>query len=200
MEISMKKVESSEYYKALLKQVKSPEVSNHIGLVLGSETQLLMVIYGIGSIESMENSRSQLSIAILMKKEFDWIDNNIQVFDPVLSATETSVRQSLGCTVLSVNEEARRKVVMPTLFYMPFCIYDLYDNLLQANLRMNSLSKMAIFGSSLSLSSFRHHLIQTTRLILAAGIITSEFAIHDTDDDYNAAFHNFSLHFFTTCN
>ncbi|CAG7895690.1 unnamed protein product [Brassica rapa] len=110
MEISMKKIESSEFYKSFLKQLKSPEVSGHIQIVLGSETQLQMVIYGIGSIES------QLSIAILMKRGFDWVGNNIEVFDPILSATESRVITSLGCTVLSVNEEARREYLKPTLF------------------------------------------------------------------------------------
>ncbi|CAH8390449.1 unnamed protein product [Eruca vesicaria subsp. sativa] len=73
MEISLKTIENSEFYKSFLKQLTSPEVSSHIQIMLGSETQLQMVIYGLGSIESDdENPRFQLSIAILMKREFDW--------------------------------------------------------------------------------------------------------------------------------
>ncbi|CAN7004012.1 unnamed protein product [Brassica oleracea var. botrytis] len=119
MEISMKKIESSEFYKSFLKQLKSPELSGHIHIMSGSETQLQMVIYGIGSIESREKPRFQMSIAILMKREFDWVGNNIEVFDPLLSGTESRVITFLGCTVLSVNEEARREVLKPTLFFMP---------------------------------------------------------------------------------
>ena len=104
MEISMKKIESLEFY---------------IHIMSGSETQLQMVIYGIGSIESREKPRFQMSIAILMKREFDWVGNNIEVFDPLLSGTESRVITFLGCTVLSVNEEARREVLKPTLFFMP---------------------------------------------------------------------------------
>ncbi|CAN6849841.1 unnamed protein product [Brassica oleracea var. botrytis] len=103
MEISMKKIESLEFY---------------IHIMSGSETQLQMVIYGIGSIESREKPRFQMSIAILMKREFDWVGNNIEVFDPLLSGTESRVITFLGCTVLSVNEEARREVLKPTLFFM----------------------------------------------------------------------------------
>ncbi|XP_013617868.1 PREDICTED: protein SENSITIVITY TO RED LIGHT REDUCED 1-like [Brassica oleracea var. oleracea] len=103
MEISMKKIESSEFY---------------IHIMSGSETQLQMVIYGIGSIESRQKPRFQMSIAILMKREFDWVGNNIEVFDPLLSGTESRVITFLGCTVLSVNEEARREVLKPTLFFM----------------------------------------------------------------------------------
>lgn len=202
MEISMKKIESSKFYTAFLEQLKSPEVSDQFRLVLGSETQLQMVMYGIGSIESYESPRFQLSIAILMRREFDWVCNNIEVFDPVLSVTESSVLESLGCTVLSVNEQARREASKPTLFFMPHCEANLYSNLLQANWRMDRLSKIALFGNSFQMYeeqvSLAPEVIRATKRIIAARRITKEFAIETVSEDYFAAFHDSSWHFFSS--
>lgn len=201
MEISMKKTENSKFYSAFLEQLKSPEVSEQFRLVLGTETQIQMVMYGIGSIESYESPRFQLSIAILMKREFDWVGNNIEVFDPVLSTTESSVLESLGCTVLSVNEQARREALKPTLFFMPHCEANLYDNLLQANWRMDTLSKIALFGNSFWMYeeqvTLDPEVIRATKRIIAARRITSEFAIETVSNDYFAAFHDSSWHFFS---
>ncbi|XP_056844076.1 protein SENSITIVITY TO RED LIGHT REDUCED 1-like [Raphanus sativus] len=208
MEISTKKSESSEFYKS--KQLKFSDVSGHFRLMLGSETQLQMMIYGLGSIESDENSRFQLSIAILMKREFDWVNNqhtsvnnNIEVFDPVLSATESSVMTSFGCTVLSVNEEARREALKPTLFFMPHCRPNLYGNLLESNWRMDRLSKIALLGNSFEMYKDKvfnnQNLIQSIKRIKAAQRITTEFAINTGSEDvYDCAFHILSWHFFRT--
>lgn len=202
MEISMKKIENSKFYTAFLEQLKSPEVSDQFRLVLGKETQLQMVMYGIGSIESYESPRFQLSIAILMKREFDWVSDNIEVFDPVLSATESSFLKSLGCTVLSVNEQARREALKPTFFFMPHCEANLYSNLLEANWRMDRLSRIALFGNSFQMYeeqvSFDTEVICATKRIIAAQRITSEFAIETVSDDYFAAFHDSSWHFFSS--
>ncbi|XP_010443717.1 PREDICTED: protein SENSITIVITY TO RED LIGHT REDUCED 1-like [Camelina sativa] len=202
MDISMHKVESSKFYTAFLEQLKSPEVSDQFRLVLGNKTQLQIVMYGIGSIESYESPRFQLSIAILMMREFDWVGDNIEVFDPVLSATESSFLESLGCTVLSVNEQARREALKPTLFFMPHCEANLYSNLLEANWRTDRLSRIALFGNSFQMYeeqvSFDSEVISATKRIVAAKRITTEFAIETVSDDYFAAFHDSSWHFFSS--
>ena len=155
-----------------------------------------MVIYGIGSIESRENPRFQLSIAILMKREFDWVGNNIEIFDPILSATESSVITSLGCTVLSVNEETRREALKPTLFFMPYCPTNLYNNLLKANWRMDRLSKISVLGNIFQKYKKR---VSVTKRIKAAQRITTEFGIECVADDCYSAFEDLSWHFFRTC-
>lgn len=132
MEICIKKVESSQFYQNFLELVENPDILNSFHKVLGLELEMPMVIYGIGSIESYETPRFQLSLAILMKRKFNWI-GDVEVFDPILSATESRVLESLGCSVLSVNEQGRRRATKPTLFYMPHCEAELYNNLLQAN-------------------------------------------------------------------
>ncbi|CAF2334735.1 unnamed protein product [Brassica napus] len=201
MESSIKKLESSKFYTALIEQLKSPEVSDQFRLVLGTETQLQMVVYGIGSIEAYESPRFQLSIAVLMKREFDWV-GNIEVFDPILSATESSVLESMGCTVLSVNEQARREALKPTLFFMPHCEANLYNNLLQANWRVDRLCRIALFGNSFQMYEEQvtvdPEVIRATKRIIAARRITREFAIETVADDYFPAFHDSSWHFFSS--
>ena len=80
--------------------------------VLGSELKMQMVVYGIGSIESYEPPRLQLSLAILLKRKFCWI-GDIEVFDPILSATESRVLEALDGSVLSVNEQGWRQASKP---------------------------------------------------------------------------------------
>lgn len=106
-----------------------------------------MVIYGIGSIECYDPPRLQLSLAILLARQFDWI-GQIEIFDPIISLAESRVMEALGCKVLSIDEQGRRETKKPTLFFMPHCEAVLYDNLLETNWRMEQLNQMVVFGNS----------------------------------------------------
>lgn len=205
----MKKIENSQFFLAVLDQMQIPKVLNHFHRVLGSESQLQMVIYGIGSIESHETPRLQLSLALLMKRKFSWI-GDIEVFDPVLSATESQVLEDLGCSVLSLNEQGRREAKKSTLFFMPHCEAELYNNLLQANWGVESLNRIALFGNSFETYeqhvSFKYYdqevslmnssVAESVTHILAARRFIDEFRIETISDDYFAAFHYSSWHFF----
>ncbi|CAI8600801.1 unnamed protein product [Vicia faba] len=105
---------------------------DYFHIVLGSETSMQMVMYGIGSIELYEPSCLQLSIAMSMKRDLNLI-GNIEVFDHVLFVTEFRVLEALGCSVISINEHRKQEAVKPTMFFMPRCEAELYNNLLQAN-------------------------------------------------------------------
>ncbi|GAB4831745.1 sensitivity to red-light reduced protein [Ancistrocladus abbreviatus] len=202
LHICMKKLESSKFYEQFLGQLQSNGVFDCFSRVLGSEPKMQLVIYGIGSIESFEPPRMQLCLAISMKKKFDWI-GDIEVFDPVLSATESRALEALGCSVLTINEQGRRLAVKPTLFFMPHCEAVLYNNLLEANWRAGLLRNMALFGNSfeayeqyvsvvkdLAVADSRKH-------ILAVRSFANEFRIKTVSDDYFRAFHESSWHFFS---
>ncbi|KAL5732438.1 hypothetical protein ACOSP7_031785 [Xanthoceras sorbifolium] len=201
MHTCIKKLESSKFYQTFLDQVQTPEILNHFYSVLGSELKMQMVIYGIGSVESYETPRLQLSLAILMKRKFNWI-GDIEVFDPILSATESRVLESLGCSVLSINEQGRRRAIKPTLFYMPHCEAELYDNLVRANWGV-TLKGMVLLGNSFE--TYDQHvdeykssvIVDTARHVLAVRRFTREFSIQTVSDDYFAAFHDSSWHFFS---
>ncbi|GAB2283397.1 sensitivity to red-light reduced protein [Dionaea muscipula] len=202
VQVCLKKLEKSKFFDLFMAQVRNDVVLDFFARTRGSESNMHMVIYGIGSIESFDPPRLQLSLAILMKREIDWI-GDIEVFDPVLSATESRVLEALGCTVLTIDEQARRKAVKPTLFFMPHCEAVLYNNLLEANWEKELLSNMVLFGNSFE--AYEQHVSVVKDLvfddsrkhILAAHSFADEFRIETVSDDYFKAFHETSWHFFS---
>lgn len=201
MQTCMKKLENSEFYWTCLDKMQAPQVLDHFSRILASESKMQMLIYGIGSIESYETPRLQLSLAILIKQRFDWI-GDIEVFDPVLSKTETRVLEALGCSVLLVNEHGRRQALKPTMFFMPHCEAVLYDNLLQANWGAEFLNKMVLFGNSfetyeqyISVSQ-DSNIKDALKFVLGVRRFLVEVGIDTVSDDFFRAFHDSSWHFF----
>lgn len=201
MERYISKIENSQFYQTFRDQIET-SVLDYIPKVLGSETTMQMVIYGIGSIESYEPPCLQLSIAMLMKRDFNWI-GSIEVFDPILSVTESHVLEALGCSVMSINEHGKREALKPTLFFMPHCEAELYNNLLRANWKPNLLKNMVLFGNSFEEYEQHVSLCKTSPVmylvghILAARSFTNEVKIETISDDYYNAFHDSSWHFFS---
>ncbi|XP_066466079.1 SRR1-like protein [Tiliqua scincoides] len=109
---------------------------------------LQCVCYGIGNFSSSVQSRYQLAFLLLLLKKLKIPENMCEVFDPVFSTVETDILNSLGVTVLSENEEGKRHVHNPTLFYMIHCGKALYNNLLWSNWSMEGLSNLVVIGNS----------------------------------------------------
>lgn len=201
MERYISKIENSQFYQTFRDQIET-SVLDYIPKVLGSETTMQMVIYGIGSIELYEPPCLQLSIAMLMKRDFNWI-GSIEVFDPILSVTESHVLEALGCSVMSINEHGKREALKPTMFFMPHCEAELYNNLLRANWKPNLLKNMVLFGNSFEAYEQHVSLCKTSPVmylvghILAARSFTNEVKIETISDDYYNAFHDSSWHFFS---
>ncbi|XP_057458443.1 protein SENSITIVITY TO RED LIGHT REDUCED 1 [Lotus japonicus] len=201
MERSISRIGSSQFYHTFIDQIQT-SAFDYFHRVLGSETKMPMVFYGIGSIELYEPPQLQLSLAILMKRDFSWI-GNIEVFDPIISVTESRVLEALGCSVMSINEHGRREALSPTMFFMPHCEAELYNNLLQANWKLNNLKNMVLFGNSFE--EYEQHasickyspIINSMGHVLAARRFTKEFRIETISDDYYNAFHDSSWHFFS---
>ncbi|KAH0776003.1 hypothetical protein KY290_007414 [Solanum tuberosum] len=215
----IRKLESSSFWLKFLDQLQTPEVFDRFLKAVGSEGKMQMVIYGIGSIESYEPPRLQLSLAILIKKMFSWI-GEVEVFDPVISLAESRVLTALGCSVLTVNEQGRRQALRPTMFFMPHCDAELYENLLEANWRHDLLSNMTLFGNSfdayeqhvseckiLRLADSRKHIlairqfvkelpIDSRKHVVAIRQYVKERSIDPFSDDLFRAFHGSSWHFF----
>ncbi|KAK7317351.1 hypothetical protein RJT34_01497 [Clitoria ternatea] len=198
------KVGSSKFYLTFQDQIET-SVLDHFHRILGSEIKIQMVIFGIGSLELYEPPCLQLSLAMLMKRDFSWI-GNIEVFDPILSVTESKVLEALGCSVISINEHGRREALKPTMFFMPHCEAELYNNLLRANWKPELLSNMVIFGNSFE--TYEQHasicknspILNSMEHILAVRSFTDEFRIKTISDDYYNAFHDSSWHFFGSVN
>lgn len=202
MQSCIQNLESSGFYRVFLNQMRSLDLTSQFNKVLGSEDKMPIVIYGIGNIELFEPPRMQLSLAVLMKKEFSWI-GDVEVFDPIISLTESRILTDFGCSVLSINEQGRRQVSKPMLFFMPHCDAELYDNLLKTNWQINSLNKIVLFGNSFEeyerIRPFCQNPVVADRQkhILALKKFTKEFPIDTVSDCYFRAFHSSSWHFFS---
>eukprot|EP00850_Spirogloea_muscicola_P023491 SM000361S13810 [mRNA] locus=s361:7494:10255:- [translate_table: standard] len=113
----------------------------------GRAASMDLVVYGIGSLEHSEVARCQLGLAGLLAKQLQ-AALPVWVYDPVLTALERTAMQCLGCECLPHNEEGLRRAERPTVFYMPHCEVELYENVLLANAGSGLLGQVAILGNS----------------------------------------------------
>ncbi|XP_078237989.1 SRR1-like protein isoform X1 [Pogona vitticeps] len=109
---------------------------------------LQCVCYGLGNFSSCVKARYQLAFLLLLLQELQIPHRCCHIFDPVFSELEIKVLNSLGLTVLLENEEGKRAVCAPTLFYMIHCGKALYNNLLWRNWSLEALPRMVIVGNS----------------------------------------------------
>ncbi|XP_077317501.1 SRR1-like protein [Lithobates pipiens] len=106
------------------------------------------VCYGLGNFTSCVIARHQLAFLLLFLKQFKIPYQQCYVFDPVFSSLEISVLQELDLKVIFKNEEGKRGVQKPTVFYMLHCGKALYNNLLWKNWSLEALSQIIIIGNS----------------------------------------------------
>ena len=102
------------------------------------------VCYGIGPIHSSQISQLQLSFLIQMLRRTDFA--TVALFDPLLDDSELQVIQSYGIDIIGHNEEAKRCIQRNTVFYMPHCEFNLYNNVVDAN--KDVLQDMIVIGNS----------------------------------------------------
>ncbi|XP_072164396.1 SRR1-like protein [Diadema setosum] len=126
------------------------EMSNsESGSVVGGSRSLRriegIVCYGLGNFSSCVTARYQLSLLILMESVIPGA--KCSLYDPNFTEVEKEVIRDLGFTCIDHNEEGKRQVVVPTLFYMPHCGKPLYNNLLWANWGLR-LASLIILGNS----------------------------------------------------
>ncbi|KAK8952994.1 Protein SENSITIVITY TO RED LIGHT REDUCED 1 [Platanthera guangdongensis] len=150
MQSSIRQFDNSRFGRRFLSRVRDPQIQARFHELTASCSQIQIVAYGIGSIESDgEIPRLQVALALRLKEELGaTAAGPIEVFDPVLSAAECAVLVSLGCTVITYNECCRREATAPTIFYMPHCEAVLYENLLRANWKPEMLRRMVVLGNS----------------------------------------------------
>ncbi|XP_033030650.1 SRR1-like protein isoform X1 [Lacerta agilis] len=109
---------------------------------------LQCVCYGIGNFSSCVQARYQLAFLLLLLEELKIPEDLCYIFDPVFSTLEIKVLAHLGLTVLLENEEGKRCIHNPTIFYMVHCGKALYNNLLWSNWSIEALSRTVIIGNS----------------------------------------------------
>jgi hypothetical protein len=215
IQVAREKLEKSSFYAEFLRQVQDPKFVALIEKVISTDpnhSQLQVVLYGVGRMEINEEperdicrecNRTQLCLAILLRENFPWV-NDIVVYDPVLSGLDQKAIHALGCTCLSVNENGRRTVDRPTLFFIPHCDVFLCENVLQANWTPANLNKIIILGNGFK--DFKKHQkiypyylqAPTIKAILDSDHMLHEIPLRRAFDNLSIylAFNHLSWHFF----
>lgn len=153
-----------------------------------------LVCYGLGNFSSCLIARYQLALFLCLKED---LHGQGSLFDPAFSADEKTMLTRLHCNVIQQNEEGKKKVDSPTLFYMPHCAKELYNNLLWANWSP-TLSKLVILGNSFnhmmdSLPLRQFH--QNWNYISKAGPLVEEYSVKNCFR-YNDIFNDTAVHIF----
>ncbi|KAL2092563.1 hypothetical protein ACEWY4_012361 [Coilia grayii] len=106
------------------------------------------VCYGLGTFSTCLSARYQLGLLLLLLDALEIAVERCSVYDPVFSATECETLRNLGFKVISENEEGKRAVHQPTLFYLMHCGKALYNNLLWRNWSCQNLANLVVIGNS----------------------------------------------------
>uniref|UniRef100_A0A8C6SWX1 SRR1 domain containing n=1 Tax=Neogobius melanostomus TaxID=47308 RepID=A0A8C6SWX1_9GOBI len=115
-----------------------------------SPGQMQCVCYGLGPFSSCVSARYQLAMLLLLLEAAQIELSDCFIYDPIFSNGEKAVLKELGLTVLTENEEGKRRANEPTLFYLLHCGKALYNNLLWKNWDTHYLTQMIIIGNCFS--------------------------------------------------
>ncbi|KAK3540550.1 hypothetical protein QTP70_034304 [Hemibagrus guttatus] len=116
--------------------------------VEGTDGFMECVCYGLGNFSSSVSARYQLAMLLLLLDALQIAVGCCSLYDPVFTVSECETLRELGFTVLSENEEGKRAVHRPTLFYLMHCGKALYNNLLWKNWSPQILPKVIVLGNS----------------------------------------------------
>ncbi|KDO32270.1 hypothetical protein SPRG_02749 [Saprolegnia parasitica CBS 223.65] len=172
------------------------------------ETPLQLVAYGVGSFAHgpSGNAIYQLACASLLREFLATHEALAEAFiyDPIMTEDDNEVAAAMDLAVLETNEQGQRTAQTRTLFFMPHCGKQLYQNVLLSNWR--SLEKVYVLGNSFAAYDDRL-LVKAERaksIFSALVPYTTEVALGPCDKktvrdhvEYDAAFNDTSLHVFS---
>ncbi|KAH0714559.1 hypothetical protein KY284_007464 [Solanum tuberosum] len=200
MKLMKQNVKNSEFYAGMLLDLE--KINPHLVLLeVGLYSKAKVVIYGLGSIEFSYNSQFQLAVVLLLKDHVEWI-GKIEIFDPVMTTADIKVFKKFGLEVLTNDENCKRKVQGPTMFYMPSPCFNLLGNLLGANWSSSSLDQIFLLTNSLRATRMNLPLwdpftLETKLRLAIIHEFTAEISINTNDHQmYASFFHDFAWHFF----
>ncbi|XP_029475284.1 SRR1-like protein isoform X2 [Rhinatrema bivittatum] len=163
-----------------------------------SEQDLNCVCYGVGKFSTCVISRYQLAFLLLLLEKLQIPAHRCRVFDPLFSKWEIEVLQALGLTVILENEEGKRRIFAPTIFYMIHCGKALYNNLLWRNWSVDALSKVIIIGNSFQRIEERllARILMRDYIYISQILKRTEEAAFPDDPRYLDVFSDTSVHWF----
>ncbi|XP_064650010.1 SRR1-like protein [Lineus longissimus] len=115
----------------------------------GSLFDVDIVCYGLGCVTTCPIAREQTAL-LLELKERQCAESSCYCYDPHFKLSDCHILRQFGSDVIDRNEEGKRPITRPTIFFMPHCGKALYNNLLWANWETDELSKLFIIGNSFS--------------------------------------------------
>jgi hypothetical protein len=148
----MEHLRSACFYEGMLKAWSNATSSTP------EKTVRQIVCYGVGNFSQTSISHYsaplwQLACALCFRDHLCGDDGEIRVlyYEPCSTAFEETILAGLKVQVLTVNERAKRPIdAVPTLFFMPHCPSQLYDNVLWSNWDELAVSTpLIICGNSL---------------------------------------------------
>ncbi|ETW07392.1 hypothetical protein, variant [Aphanomyces invadans] len=184
-------------------------LDGHIASRKVEDTPLViqLVCYGLGSFTS-SNAAYQLACAVHIR---EWLAGHAAIhlqhaclFDPIMTQDDAVVASAMDFDVLTTNEQGHRRATksLQTLFFMPHCGKQLYQNVLLAN--WESLQYVFILGNSFSAyddrvvaAADRHKSIFSALVPYVDEVAVGKIAKSwDEYVQYDAAFNDMSLHAF----
>jgi hypothetical protein len=110
---------------------------------------------------------------------------------------DVKLLEYLQCDVIPENEEAKRRITEPTLFFMPFCGRQLYNNVLMSNWDSNTLPQVCIIGNGFHfiVSSAISGIKEECLLKVVKNSMVEEITLPEYDT-LKDAFNDQAFHFF----
>ncbi|KAL6652144.1 hypothetical protein ACP70R_011069 [Stipagrostis hirtigluma subsp. patula] len=142
---TIQEIRSSPLYTNFINHLKeNTSIRDRISSMLGAHECMELVIYGLGSFEFDVKSQYQLAFALLLKEDKIFPVGEIEIYDPALSPADVKACCDLGLRILLVNEQCRRSVEKPTLFFVPGLKF--IANLMESNFSPKQLNKMILIS------------------------------------------------------
>ncbi|XP_064482557.1 SRR1-like protein [Ornithodoros turicata] len=183
-------MQSSPYYQKLCTVFRNSVFKD------SSDPVKSIVCYGLGHISTCPTARFQLALLMCLRALIH--PEVSEVYDPVFTEVEHRLLESFGFKVIALNEEGKRCARDRTLFYMPHCGKPLYNSVLWANWRKESLRNVIIFGNSFSniwTTHLERHLNERLSYLVRVKPAVKEFDIENvfrfTDIFNDQALHTF---------
>ncbi|KRX85308.1 39S ribosomal protein L2, mitochondrial [Trichinella sp. T6] len=158
-----------------------------------------VVCYGLGAFYECKDALCQLVLLELLC-ENAMFSGKKWIFDPIFSDVEKNILVSKGWTLIAENERGLRLASVPTLFYMPHCERELYNNVLYAN-RHSTFLNLVFFGNSFKVMSDsvveENENLTTFRYLLNASQLAKELPLSNTSS-FGEAFYATCIQYFVS--
>lgn len=143
LELARDDLHCSDYSKLMLKVVLDRTR-------VTKDKRIKVICYGLGNFGTSMQARYQLTLLQMMVAAIEQQTKaaSVDVFDPYFTTNEELVIKHIGFNVQTHNEQGQYKTDCTTLFYMPHCSLQLYNNVLFANWTKEQLSRVSILGNS----------------------------------------------------